>query len=100
MKSFKKIAKIDKFLAGSALVMTALYAVGMGVYELVQKLDKSKPEETKPVLKENTDDIEVEVYEETEDSGIDAANEPELFEDTVGEVDDNEVVDFEEETKE
>ena len=92
MNKLSKIKKLDKALGMGALLATAAYAIGMGIYELVRKLQPYEPEES--------NDIEVEVYEETEDSGIDAAEtpaEPELIEDTVGEVDENEVVDFEEE---
>ncbi len=93
MMSFKKIKKIDRALGIAALLTTAAYAIGMGIYELVQKLQPAEPEESH--------DIEVEVYEENEDSGVEetdaATEEPELYEDTVGEVDESEVVDFEEE---
>ena len=95
MLNFKKIKKIDKALGIAALLTTAAYAIGMGIYELVQKLQPAEPEESH--------DIEVEVFEENEDSGVDAetddSQEPTLYEDTVGEVDDNEVVDFEESDK-
>ena len=92
MLNFKRIKKIDKTLGMVALLTTAAYAIGMGIYELVQKLQPAEPEESH--------DIEVEVYEENEDSGVeetDDSQEPTLYEDTVGEVDDNEIVDFEEE---
>ena len=93
MNKLSKIKKLDKALGMGALLATAAYAIGMGIYELVRKLQPYEPEES--------NDIEVEVYEENEDSGVEEATddsqEPTLYEDTVGEVDESEVVDFEEE---
>ena len=65
MMNFKKIRRIDKALGMGALLATAAYAIGMGIYELVRKLQPYEPEES--------NDIEVEVYEENEDSGVEEA---------------------------
>ena len=96
MKNSTKLRKIDRALGMGALLATAAYAIGMGIYELVRKLEPAEPEES--------NDIEVEVFEETEESGVEetpaTTQEPELFEDTEGEVDENEVVNFEESEEE
>ena len=79
MKMSKKLAKIDKTITIASLAATAVFAVVRGVLELTHKLPKETEDES---------GIEVEVYEDTSKSGIEAANEEK--------VDPEEVVNFEE----